>query len=116
MKSGFLMKCYIPRIGMDYVGVSGLEPGTDVYCPECKLRIGRIKIVKVPCYNEADNIPLILELPKRELLLFLKRTADCFGNRPYFAHQLLKHFKKRIKIGRNIQYLLFRVKDAIGWI
>lgn len=46
MKSGFLMKCYIPRIGRDYVGVSDLPTGTDVYCPVDKLRIGRIKIVK----------------------------------------------------------------------
>lgn len=45
MKSGFLMKCYIPRIGVDKVGVSNLSIGTDVFCPECKLRIGRIKIV-----------------------------------------------------------------------
>ncbi len=44
-KSGFLMKCYIPRIGKDYVGVLGLPIGTDVYCPKCKLRIGRIKTV-----------------------------------------------------------------------
>ena len=45
MKSGFLMKCYIPRIGKDYVGVLGLTEGKDVYCPKCKLRIGRIKTV-----------------------------------------------------------------------
>lgn len=45
MKSGFLMKCYIERIGKDNVGVDGLLVGTDVFCPECKLRIGRIKIV-----------------------------------------------------------------------
>lgn len=44
-KPGFLMKCYIPRIGKDYVGVSGLPIETDVLCPECKLRVGRIKIV-----------------------------------------------------------------------
>jgi len=44
-KSGFLMKCYIPRIGKDYVGVANLPVETDVFCPECKLRIGRIKIV-----------------------------------------------------------------------
>jgi len=40
------MKCYIPRIGKDCVGVSGLSEGTDVFCPECKLRVGRIKMVK----------------------------------------------------------------------
>jgi len=40
------MKCYIPKIGKDYVGVSGLSEGTDVFCPECKLRVGRIKMVK----------------------------------------------------------------------
>ena len=44
-KPGFLMKCYIERIGKDYVGVSGLLIGTDVFCPECKLRVGRIKTV-----------------------------------------------------------------------
>ena len=46
MKSGFLMKCYISRIGKDYIGVVGLPDETDVFCPECKLRIGRIKTVK----------------------------------------------------------------------
>jgi hypothetical protein len=45
MKPGFLMKCYIERIGQDKVGVAGLPVGSDVFCPECKLRIGRIKIV-----------------------------------------------------------------------
>lgn len=45
MKPGFLMKCYIPRIGVDKVGVANLRVGTDVFCPECKLRIGRIKMV-----------------------------------------------------------------------
>ena len=45
MKSGFLMKCYISRIGVDKVGVVGLADETDVFCPECKLRIGRIKTV-----------------------------------------------------------------------
>lgn len=46
MKPGFLMKCYIERIGNDYIGVSGLPTGTEVFCPECKLRVGRIKMVK----------------------------------------------------------------------
>jgi hypothetical protein len=41
-KSGFLMKCYIDRIGKDYIGVLDLPTETDVFCPECKLRIGRI--------------------------------------------------------------------------
>lgn len=45
MKSGFLMKCYIPRIGVDKIGVSDLPDGTDVFCPECNLRIGRIKMI-----------------------------------------------------------------------
>lgn len=45
-KPGFLMKCYIERIGKDYIGVSGLLTGTDVFCSKCKLRIGRTKIVK----------------------------------------------------------------------
>ncbi len=49
-KSGFLLKCYIERIGIDHVRVSGLAIGTDVFCPECKkegkdLRIGRIGMV-----------------------------------------------------------------------
>ena len=39
------MKCYIERIGKDYVGVKNLPDETDIYCPECKLRIGRIKTV-----------------------------------------------------------------------
>lgn len=45
VKSGFLVKCYIQRIGVDYVGVTGLSDETDVFCPECKLRVGRIKTV-----------------------------------------------------------------------
>lgn len=45
MKPGFLMKCYIPRIGIDYVGVSNTATGSDVFCPECGLRVGRIKVV-----------------------------------------------------------------------
>lgn len=45
MKPGFLMKCYIPRIGIDNIGVAGLPNGSDVFCPKCKLRIGRIKVV-----------------------------------------------------------------------
>lgn len=45
MKPGFLMKCYIPRIGKDYVGVTGLPIGADVFCLQCKIKIGRIKIV-----------------------------------------------------------------------
>ena len=32
-------------LGVDKVGVTDLPVGTDVFCPECKLRIGRIKIV-----------------------------------------------------------------------
>jgi hypothetical protein len=46
LKPGFLMKCYIERIGEDKIGVSGLSTGTDVFCPQCKLRIGRIKVIK----------------------------------------------------------------------
>lgn len=42
VRSGFLMKCYIDMIGEDFVGVKGLSNETDVYCPKCKLRIGRI--------------------------------------------------------------------------
>ena len=45
MRPGFLMKCYVERIGKDYVGVIGLHNGADVFCPECRLRVGRIKIV-----------------------------------------------------------------------
>lgn len=45
-KPGFLMKCYIPRIGKDYVGVANLQAGEDVFCPKCKLRVGRIKMIK----------------------------------------------------------------------
>ena len=49
-KRGFLMKCYIDRIGEDLVGVSGLENSTDVFCPRCKeeskdTRVGRISLV-----------------------------------------------------------------------
>lgn len=42
VKSGFLMKCYIDMIGVDCVGVSGLENETDVFCLECRIRVGRI--------------------------------------------------------------------------
>jgi len=45
MKPGFLMKCYIERIGKDNIGVTGIPEETDVFCLECKLRIGRIKTV-----------------------------------------------------------------------
>ena len=36
------MKCYIDMIGEDLVGISGLTNETDVFCPKCKVRIGRI--------------------------------------------------------------------------
>ncbi len=42
VKPGFLMKCYLDMIGEDLVGVKGLSNETDVYCPTCKVRIGRI--------------------------------------------------------------------------
>jgi len=42
VKSGFLMKCYIDMIGEDCVGTAGLPNETDVLCPTCKVRIGRI--------------------------------------------------------------------------
>ena len=42
VKSGFLMKCYLDMIGEDYVGVIGLANEIDVFCPKCKVRIGRI--------------------------------------------------------------------------
>jgi len=50
MKPGFLMKCYIDKIGIDYVGVKDLPLGKDVYCSSCtkegeNLRIGRIGMV-----------------------------------------------------------------------
>ncbi len=46
-KPGFLMKCYIERIGIDHVGVQGLTVDQPVFCLQCKkegreLRIGRI--------------------------------------------------------------------------
>lgn len=41
-KNGFLMKCYIDKIGVDYVGVAGIANETDIFCPECKVRVGRI--------------------------------------------------------------------------
>lgn len=41
-KSGFLMKCYIDKIGKDLVGVNGLTNETDVFCSECRVRVGRI--------------------------------------------------------------------------
>jgi hypothetical protein len=44
-KSGFLMKCYIDKIGGDYAGVGGLANQTDVFCPEYRLRIGRVSLV-----------------------------------------------------------------------
>ena len=46
MKPGFLMKCYLDKITDDYVGVAGLPNNTDVYCPTCSLRIGRIGQVR----------------------------------------------------------------------
>ena len=44
-KPGFLMKCYINKIGEDFIGVSGLPNQTDVYCPGCELRVGRINLI-----------------------------------------------------------------------
>ena len=44
-KSGFLMKCYIDKIGEDLVKVTNVPNNTDVFCPECQVRIGRIAIV-----------------------------------------------------------------------
>ncbi len=41
-RSGFLMKCYMDKIGVDYVGVTGLANESDVFCKECNLRVGRI--------------------------------------------------------------------------
>lgn len=43
--AGNLLKCYIDEIGTDYVGVSNLKTGQDVYCLQCNLRIGRIGMV-----------------------------------------------------------------------
>lgn len=40
------MKCYIDKIGKDNIGVLGLPNETDVFCPECKLRIGRVAQVR----------------------------------------------------------------------
>lgn len=50
-KPGFLIKCYVDRIGRDFVGVSGLPNNTNVFCPFCKndgkeTRIGRIGLVR----------------------------------------------------------------------
>jgi hypothetical protein len=44
-KPGFLMKCYINKIGIDHIGVSGMKNSQDVFCPQCKLRVGRIGLV-----------------------------------------------------------------------
>ena len=46
-KPGFLMKCYIERIGIDHIGAKGVSVNEALYCPECRkegreLRIGRI--------------------------------------------------------------------------
>ena len=44
------MKCYIDKIGRDFVGVNGLSNETDVFCPQCKVRVGRIgQIHGRPC-------------------------------------------------------------------
>ena len=45
-KSGFLLKCYIDKIVKDFVGVRGLPNETDVFCPECNIRIGRVNQVR----------------------------------------------------------------------
>lgn len=39
------MKCYINMIGKDYVGVTNLQNGTNVFCKECGIRVGRISQV-----------------------------------------------------------------------
>ncbi len=43
-KPGFLMKCYIDKIGVDHIGVVGSLNDTDVFCPECKIRTGGISL------------------------------------------------------------------------
>jgi hypothetical protein len=45
VKSGFLMKCYVDMIAEDYAGVNGLANNTEVFCPVCKIRVGRIGMV-----------------------------------------------------------------------
>jgi hypothetical protein len=45
-KPGYLLKCYLDKIVEDRVGVRGLPNDTDVFCPECKIRIGRIGQVR----------------------------------------------------------------------
>jgi len=50
VKSGFLTKCYLDEIGVDYVGVGNSPLNKDIYCPFCEkqgvsLRIGRMGMV-----------------------------------------------------------------------
>lgn len=41
--AGKLIKCYLPRILEDYAGIPERVPlGTDIFCPQCKKRIGTI--------------------------------------------------------------------------
>lgn len=46
MKPGFLMKCYVSRIGKDYVGVSSLPAGTDVFALNVNCELGELKLSK----------------------------------------------------------------------
>lgn len=50
VKPGFLMKCYLDKIGVDYVGVGNLPINKEVFCPFCaekglSLRVGRVGMV-----------------------------------------------------------------------
>lgn len=49
-RAGFLMKCYVEKIGEDKIGISKLPNETVVFCPECKregreTKVGRIAMV-----------------------------------------------------------------------
>ncbi|MDD3808611.1 MAG: hypothetical protein PHG49_03895 [Candidatus Pacebacteria bacterium] len=48
VKSGFLMKMYLDKILIDYIGnLSGkkFELGDDIFCPKCNKRIATIKMI-----------------------------------------------------------------------
>ena len=41
-KKGRLQKCYLERIRVDNVGVSGLSNNKEPICPKCSKKLGRI--------------------------------------------------------------------------
>ncbi len=69
--TGRLIKCFIERIVIDNVKLKPKLPiGTDVFCPECKNRVGTIQMIHTarPAYAARATFP---KTHHRALLSFL---------------------------------------------